>query len=127
MTVLPVRRTLYIQCFWRRGTAANEPISCRDSHHQTPLCSELNFEQNEFNPLKEHEEDFWLASAPLRLSGHLVSNAVMASAPGHPFWRGVLSEIFQQLGEHIGRTLGEQGRTSAAWSEDGSSGDALCS
>ncbi|CAK9036610.1 unnamed protein product [Durusdinium trenchii] len=35
-----------------------------------------------------------------RLSGHLVSNAVMASAPGHPFWRGVLSEIFQRSCGH---------------------------
>lgn len=32
-----------------------------------------------------------------RLSGRLVSNAVMASAPQHPFWLEVLREIFQSL------------------------------
>eukprot|EP00434_Breviolum_minutum_P039918 symbB.v1.2.035460.t1/scaffold4779.1/size34930/1 len=31
-----------------------------------------------------------------RLSGRLVSNAVMASAPQHPFWLEVLREIFQR-------------------------------
>lgn len=31
-----------------------------------------------------------------RLSGRLVSNAVMASAPQHPFWLEVLQEIFQR-------------------------------
>lgn len=31
-----------------------------------------------------------------RLSGQLVSNAVMASAPHHPFWLEVLREIFQR-------------------------------
>ena len=39
----------------------------------------------------------WLSIAEPRLSGRLVSNAVMASAPQHPFWLEVLQEIFQHL------------------------------